>query len=307
MTHYFQGQLSEIDLRLLRVFHTVAQKGGFAAAEVSLGKTKSAVSADVSALETRLGVTLCSRGRGGFALTAEGEQIRDAADDLFAHLEHFRDRINHARGRLSGTLTIHVTDNIVTYEKSPLLRVVGSFAKSHPDVFIQLVSGAAGDVEQAVMDGRSAIGVSVLPRLVPTLDATPLFQEVLYLYCGRDHPLFAVPNAGITSEEIGRHRMVEVSAGATGPLWPIWRDQLSFSARAGTIDARAILLLSGAFLGFLPPAYAETWIRQGLLRALAPDRLHLSNMFHVLTRRGAPTGLIVETFKTMLIAEYAKK
>ncbi|MCB8882108.1 LysR family transcriptional regulator [Acidisoma cellulosilytica] len=307
MANHFQGQLGETDLRLLRVFHAVAEKGGFAAAEVSLGKTKSAVSADVSALETRLGVTLCARGRGGFALTIEGRQVLEAVEALFADLDNFRDRMNQARGRLSGTLTLHVTDNIVTYEKSPLLRVVGRFAALHPEVFIQLVSGAASEVEQAVMDGRATIGVSVLPRLVATLDATPLFQEVLHLYCGRDHPLFSTPASAITPEEIGRHRMVEVSAGATGPLWPIWREQLTFSARAGTIDARAILLLSGAFLGFLPPAYAETWTRQGLLRALAPERLHLSNMFHVLTRRGTPGGLIAETFKTLLIADYAKE
>jgi LysR family transcriptional regulator, transcriptional activator for bauABCD operon len=72
MANFFQGQLAETDLRLLRVFHTVAEKGGFTAAEVTLGKSKSAISADVSALESRLGVTLCQRGRGGFSLTSEG-------------------------------------------------------------------------------------------------------------------------------------------------------------------------------------------------------------------------------------------
>jgi DNA-binding transcriptional LysR family regulator len=305
MSIVFQGQLAETDLRLLRVFHAVAEKGGFTAAEVTLGKSKSAISADVSALETRLGLTLCQRGRSGFALTAEGVQVRDATLSLLADLDRFRDRVNLARGRLSGTLTLHVTDNIVTYGESPLVRVLGEFARRHPDVFIRIASAPASEVEQAVLDGRAAIGVSVLPRLVPALDLVPLFQETLHLFCAARHPLFQVPTEELTPEAIGRHRVVEVSAGATGPLWPIWQEQLRFSAHAGSIDARAILLLSGAFIGFLPPDYAAPWVREGQMRALNPERLYLTNVFHVMTRRAATHGLIAEEFKTMLVAAYA--
>ena len=287
------------------MFHAVAEKGGFTAAEVTLGKSKSAISADVSALETRLGLTLCQRGRSGFALTAEGVQVRDATLSLLADLDRFRDRVNLARGRLSGTLTLHVTDNIVTYGESPLVRVLGEFARRHPDVFIHIASAPASEVEQAVLDGRAAIGVSVLPRLVPALDLVPLFQETLHLFCAARHPLFQVPTEQLTPEAIGRHRVVEVSAGATGPLWPIWQEQLRFSAHAGSIDARAILLLSGAFIGFLPPDYAAPWVREGQMRALNPERLYLTNVFHVMTRRAATHGLIAEEFKTMLVAAYA--
>ena len=304
-TVFFRGQIAEADLRLLRVFRAVAEKGGFTAAEVTLGKSKSAISADVAALETRLGVTLCTRGRGGFALTAEGAQVREAVEQLYADLDRFRDRVSQASGRLTGTLTLHVTDNIVTYGDSPLVRVLGRFAERHPEVFIRIASAPASDVEQAVLDGRAAVGVSVLPRLVPALDLVPLFTETLHLFCGARHPLFATPDAALTPEAIGRHRIVEVSAGATGPFWPIWREHLTFSAHAGSIDARAILLLSGAFLGFLPPAYAEAWVRQGLMRALNPERLFLTNIFHVLTRRGASPGLVVDEFKALLIAEFA--
>jgi LysR family transcriptional regulator, transcriptional activator for bauABCD operon len=256
-------------------------------------------------LETRLGLTLCQRGRGGFALTAEGAQVRDATLRLLADLDSFRDRVNLARGRLSGTLALHVTDNIVTYGESPLVRVIGDFARRHPDVFLHVASAPASEVEQAVLDGRAAIGVSVLPRLVPALDLVPLFEERLHLFCGARHPLFQVPADQLTPEVIGQHRAVEVSAGATGPLWPIWREQLRFSAYAGSIDARAILLLSGAFLGFLPPDYAAPWVQQGQMRALNPERLHLANVFHVMTRRATPPGLIAEEFKAMLVEAYA--
>ena len=65
------GQLSDMDLRLLRVFRVVADCGGMAAAELELNIGSSTISRHIKDLETRLGLRLCRRGRAGFALTPE--------------------------------------------------------------------------------------------------------------------------------------------------------------------------------------------------------------------------------------------
>jgi LysR family transcriptional regulator, transcriptional activator for bauABCD operon len=85
-------EFTDYDLRLLRVFDAVVRGSGFASAEVLLNKSKSAISIDISSLETRLGVTLCRRGRSGFALTAHGKEIHALAHDLFTQLREFRKR-----------------------------------------------------------------------------------------------------------------------------------------------------------------------------------------------------------------------
>ncbi|RAD19160.1 LysR family transcriptional regulator, partial [Burkholderia multivorans] len=59
------GQLSDMDLRLLRVFKGVVQCGGMAAAELELNIGISTISRHVKDLETRLGLVLCRRGRAG--------------------------------------------------------------------------------------------------------------------------------------------------------------------------------------------------------------------------------------------------
>ena len=69
------GQLGDVDLRLLRVFKAVADCGGMAAAELELNIAISTISKHVKDLEQRLGLVLCRRGRGGFALTPEGRQL----------------------------------------------------------------------------------------------------------------------------------------------------------------------------------------------------------------------------------------
>ncbi|HMN56677.1 MAG TPA: LysR family transcriptional regulator, partial [Ottowia sp.] len=78
------GQLSDMDLRLLQVFKAVVDCGGMAAAELELNIGISAVSRHVKDLETRLGLTLCRRGRAGFALTAEGQRVYDETLRLLA-------------------------------------------------------------------------------------------------------------------------------------------------------------------------------------------------------------------------------
>ena len=69
------GQLSDMDLRLLRVFRSVVECGGMAAAGLELNIGVSTVSRHIKDLEIRLGLTLCRRGRAGFALSDEGQQI----------------------------------------------------------------------------------------------------------------------------------------------------------------------------------------------------------------------------------------
>src|SRR5664279_5195159 len=84
------GQISDMDIRLLRVFRAVVDCGGMAAAELELNIGTSTVSRHIKDLETRLGLTLCRRGRAGFALTAEGEQIYAQSAQLLSATEAFR-------------------------------------------------------------------------------------------------------------------------------------------------------------------------------------------------------------------------
>src|SRR6187402_1443668 len=84
------GQLGDADLRLLDVFRKVVDCGGLAAAELDLNIGISTVSRHLKELETRLGLVLCRRGRGGFALTREGERVYAGALGLMASVDAFR-------------------------------------------------------------------------------------------------------------------------------------------------------------------------------------------------------------------------
>ena len=70
--------IQQADIRLLRVFQTIVHAGGIAAAEMVLNVGRSTISRQLSDLELRLGIKLCDRGPGGFALTEEGTRVFEA-------------------------------------------------------------------------------------------------------------------------------------------------------------------------------------------------------------------------------------
>ena len=84
------SNLSESDIRLLRVFSAVVDAGGFSAAQIDLNVSQSTISTHMTALEQRLNVRLCERGRSGFRLTERGQLIYQAAQRLFAAIDEFR-------------------------------------------------------------------------------------------------------------------------------------------------------------------------------------------------------------------------
>lgn len=299
----FRGNLSDTDLRLLRVFRTVVERGGFSQAGLVLNKSKSAISLDISHLEQRLGATLCTRGRGGFAMTEEGQIVYLAALQLFHDIDKFRDRVATGLQRLTGKVSLLVIDNIVSVASGPLVRALALFGKRHPGVEISIESANSVMVEQGILEEAADIGISVIPRPVATLTMIPLFREELRLYCGKGHPLFAADPSALGREAVLDYPMIEPSvvddaAFATG------LGSFAMSGRANSLDSRIMLVLSGLYLGFLPPQYAAPWIASGELRELTGEGLATINTFFAVTKKSVRPSAAAQRLLQTILAEF---
>lgn len=297
----FQGRIAEVDLRLLRVFSSVAHHGGFAAAELALGKSKSSISIDIAALEDRLNMVLCHRGRSGFALTREGEGILDATAKLFDEIELFQQRVNDVSGTVSGRFCLYLTDNIQIHGETVLVRAIQTLASRYPAIEMELYSASTQDVELAVHNGTATAGVTLTPHQPSEMDSIPLFQERSNLYCGAGHPLFERADHTIDHPSLTNARMISVSDAASSPSWEELQPSMTFAARADHIDARALLILSGEYIGFLPELFAAQLVQRGSLRRIDFNDLHLVSHFHFVTRPTPGNRLLVETFRTILM------
>lgn len=185
------ANLGEGDLRLLRVFAKVVEAGGFSAAQIELNVSQSTISTQMTALEHRLGLRLCQRGRAGFSLTEKGRLIYQASQRLFAAIDEFRSEAGAARGCLVGNLAVGIVDNLVNNPACRLHDVITRFNLRAPEVQIAVQVASPTEIERAVLEGRFDLGFGACGRHSPYLDYDDLFEERQALYCGAGHPLFA--------------------------------------------------------------------------------------------------------------------
>jgi LysR family transcriptional regulator, transcriptional activator for bauABCD operon len=287
------SNLSEGDIRLLKVFSKVVEAGGFSAAQIELNVSQSTISTHMTALEQRLGLRLCQRGRSGFRLTDKGQLIYQASQRLFASLEEFRSEAGAVRNRLVGTLALGIVDNLITNPSSRLHHVVMSFNARAPEVQISIHVTSPTELERAVLDGRFDLGLGACGRHSPYLAYEDMFEERQVLYCGRSHPLFA------RASEVGvadlKNRQFVRRAYAAPDRFPAGL-RMASTAVGDLMESVAIFILAGSHIGFLPKHYAQHWIERDLMRPLLEQKLGYQNPIYLATRKTERRSPVLTSF-----------
>nr|WP_218649217.1 LysR family transcriptional regulator [Pseudomonas taiwanensis] len=278
--------MHDVDLKLLRVFATIVKCGGFSAAQAALNAGQSTISEQMNHLETRLGVKLCQRGRSGFRLTEQGVAIHEATQRLLSAVETFCMDADVLKQRISGKLNLGIIDSTITDRDSPLPRATQRFVSRGHDVHLSVYVGTPAELEERVLDNRLHLAIGHFPARIPGIHYSPLYREALGLYCGRHHPLFETKLEGAElGKAIGASRIV-----VRGYMQQYDLDVLGVNKAAATVDnieALAILIISGAYLGLLPMHVAQQWVRTDEMRRLPISDSQLESPFDVITRRGA--------------------
>lgn len=293
------GQLADVDLRLLRVFRSVVEAGGFSAAEIQLNLANSTISNYIADLEKRLDMRLCERGRAGFSVTYQGQAVYDATLELLSAVDQFRNRVNQSHNRIFGQLHIGFAEHMLGAHNSSIVTALNRFADKAPDVRVQITTMSSDDVTTAVLEKQVDIGITVLPHAFPELDTLALFEEQMQLYCGAGHPLFDRTRL-VTKEELLEHKFVESPRLMPGreihPDMRHWNKQ----AKAHHQEARATLILSGHYLGFLPTHVVQNWGLDKDVRPLMPDEYGYSNTFAAVWRKKHANEVIINAFTQCL-------
>ena len=291
--------LSGLDFKLLKVFKAVVEAGGFSAAQNELNVGLAAISKQISDLEIRIGMRLCTRGREGFHLTEEGRLVYQASIDLFASVDNFRDRLSSAQNELIGDLGVGVIDNTITDPNSPLVAALKRLNDQSPKVRFQLQASQLDEVERGVVEGRLVAGIVPVYQKREEFDYYALYEERSQVYCALGHPLFELPDAEISSQMLKDHECVN-------HRYAIHRDKLnfarydSFSASATQVEAVALLVKTGRFIGFLPQHYAATLVAQGQFRALRPELINIVTPFNLILRHNTVRSPLVKAFAQAL-------
>jgi len=295
------NRIGDADLKLLRIFKSVVESGGLAAAETELNIGRSTISKHIADLELRLNLTLCNRGPAGFSLTDEGQKVLSAADKLLASVSDFRVEVNEIKEKLVGTVRIALFDQCASNPEAHLSRTIFRFNQAAPDVEIELSLEPPTVIEAKLLGGELDIGIIANHRPSSSLEYHPLYGENMFLYCGTEHPLFDADPADMNIERIRDMGYAGISVNS--PNLHVGQTlRLKRSAKVQSEHALTILILSGRYIGFLPDHLAHDFVKRGVMKSILPQELNYRAEFSAVTRRTPePTRiakLLLDVMKT---------
>lgn len=299
------GQLSDTDMRLLRVFKSVVDCGGMAAAELELNIGISTISKHVKDLETRLGLTLCHRGRSGFSTTAEGDRIYQETQRLLAATDAFIRSVDDIHSRLGGQLNVAIFDKTASNPAARIGDAIALFTRQAPDVSLNMHVAPMNTIERGVIDGQFQVGIIPVHRNSASLQYNELFGETMLLYCGSKHPLFKVRTEQLTWKSLNSYRFAGL--GYHSPNMEIsQRVRLARKATGFDQESIATLILSGDFLGFLPDHYAKSFEADGLMWAVKPSLFRYECSFVSTIRQSPAPQRVTQVFHDCLLQAHGK-
>jgi DNA-binding transcriptional LysR family regulator len=120
----------------IRIFLGVARAGQFSAAAAQLRLDTSTVARRIGALEKSLRIRLFDRRATGSVLTAAGDRLYKAAEEIEARLLRAQGDVARLDSELSGTVRLAAPDGFSTLF---LCSRLGHFKAKHPALTIQLV------------------------------------------------------------------------------------------------------------------------------------------------------------------------
>ncbi len=168
-----------MSLRHLRTLVAIERYGSFVAAAEQLGLTQSAVSQQMRALESDMGVQLFDRYGRSPRLNTDGREACLRAEQVLQQYSALGQGLGSSSDQ-SGTLAIGAT---YTVQTGPLAPVLAQLRRAVPHVFLRVYRGMSADLTQRVEQGELDAVITTGPPQVLSSHCQwhPLTSEPFYL------------------------------------------------------------------------------------------------------------------------------
>ena len=192
-----------MQIESLKVFCDLAETTSFTKAAQINGVTQSAVSQQISSLETKFATALIERSKKRFTLTKEGETLYKYSKQIVQSYDELRHKIQEIQNVVTGTIKVVTIYSIGLHELPPYLK---KFLKKHPTVNVSVEYRRATQLYEDIISGMADIGLVAYPQKDPRLHVTSLAEDMLVLICHPDHPLAQKPRGKLS--EIASHKFI---------------------------------------------------------------------------------------------------
>ena len=206
----------------MNVFVAAVDAGGFSAAARLLDLTPSAVSKQISRLETRFGARLLNRSTRRISLTAAGREFYDRSRAILADIDEAERAVGQASAVPQGTLRVTAS---ISFGQRQIVPLIPEFTARYPDVRVEVIFSdrmidiIEDGVDVAVRVSAPTDSALIARQLVP--DRRVVCASPDYL---RAHGRPEVP------EDLSRHNALIYST--------VYSDTWRFDGPAGTRAVR---------------------------------------------------------------------
>src|SRR6201992_4259065 len=175
-----------MDLRQLRYFVAVAERGGFGAAASALNVAQSALSRHVKQLEHELGGSLLERGARGVAATESGKVLLARARWLLRTVDDIKAEVRTENREPSGTVRLGAPPSLADILYAPLAKI---FIERFPRVRLELSEGLTESMSDRLLRAELDIAIVTRPEPNDHLGYETLMVEQVFLIGPPHDPL----------------------------------------------------------------------------------------------------------------------
>jgi DNA-binding transcriptional LysR family regulator len=284
-----------ITLKQLSVFNAVAKTSSVSKAADSIALSQSATSMSLAELENQLGAPLFHRHGKRLQLNDYGRWLQPKVHQLLQQALEIEHSANSEF--LQGHLKISASSTIGNYLVPAM---IGEFAKTHPQVEIDLSVGNTEQVIDDMLHLRADIGLIEGPCHTQQLSCQPWRTDSLKVFCRPDHHL-ADRNKVSATMMANESWILRESGSGTREIFSLAcqgiMSNLKVKLELGNSEAIKQAVKTGLGLGCLSELALASEIKHKELKVLNTPELKLNRELSIVQTKNIHQSVLLKEFK----------
>lgn len=280
------GKLPSI--RQLEYLVAVSDVRHFRRAAEKVGVSQPTLSAQLQALEARLGVGLVERSRARVIMTPVGNEIASRARAVLRDIQGIVELAKHGQNLLSGAVRLGTLQSLGPYL---LPHILPELHERYPELRLHVREAVPRALLAGLEDGTFDLLLFPLPVRAADLSDVRLFREPLWTVAPRGHPMASkdsIERSDLKGETIlaleQGHRLHD----QVRDLCDEYGASLSFEYEGTSLDTLRQMVGMGMGLSFLPALYVRSEVAQDRQVVARPMRVRPpSRMIGMVWRRNS--------------------
>jgi LysR family transcriptional regulator, transcriptional activator of the cysJI operon len=278
--------MAQLESFRLRVFRAVAEHLNFHKAAEQLFLTQPAVTLQIKALESDLGVRLFDRQGGKVSLTRQGSILLTYANKLAALAAEAEGELGWKDRKVSVELCVGVSTTIAQYV---FPRLMVAFLAENPNIDCTLHSGNTSQIVGVLLDGKVSIGLIEGPARDRGVRSEPFMEDELMLiappgtafakFSGTE---FVKATLLIREQGSGSRQVVEAALKEAGFPLHAFRKVVTLDSTEAIKSAAEV----GHGLGFASRWAISKELELGTLKVVKVEGIKVTRHFSLVTRAG---------------------